>query len=106
MTTAALISQGFVTHWSLCLRKEPPDMQQWDYLTVNAICRDKENNASELSIDTDQGRIWGLEDILKHYGREGWELVNCLPSQWDEAAATEQPELVTGVTAVFKRPLG
>ncbi len=81
-------------------------MQQWDYLTVNAICRDGGDNGSKLAIDTDQGRIWGLEEILKYYGRQGWELVNCLPSEWDETTASGQSDLVTGLTAVFKRPLG
>ncbi len=80
-------------------------MQQWDYLVVNAICRDKGNNCSELAVDTGEDRLWGLEAVLKHFGQQGWELVNCLPSQWDEAAGTDDPNLVTGLAAVFKRPV-
>ncbi len=80
-------------------------MQLWDYLAVNAICRDKGNQVSELAVDTEEGRIWGLQEILTHFGRQSWELVSCVPAQWDETAATGDPHVVTGVEAVFKRPL-
>ena len=89
-------------------------MQRWEYLSVHIAYR------TLMRPETDEGVVaagWGteetgpmlaLDDVLRHYGEDGWELVSFIAQAWDTyptgLAGPSPRSAVSEYRATFKRP--
>ena len=88
-------------------------MPRWEYLSVHVEYRtlvtpgtDRVAAAGWGTEET--GPIGTIDDVLEHYGQDGWELVSFIAQAWDHyAIGLSQPtprSAVSEYRATFKRP--
>jgi hypothetical protein len=63
-------------------------MQRWEYLSVQIeyhtlVTPDPQRNmVAEGWGSQETGPIGGIDDVLNHYGEDGWELVGLIAQAW------------------------
>ncbi len=78
-------------------------MERWEYSVCTARLETAETDRSDFKAVIQGEAVWGLADILNRYGRDGWELVSCLPGSWNGEENAPAGTGASGVLAVFKR---
>jgi hypothetical protein len=71
-------------------------MHTWEYLQITV--RAQQGQPEYWPVDVD-GNRWEWGRALEAYGKEGWRLVNLIPTGRPAASGTE-------LLAVFERPSG
>ncbi len=82
-------------------------MDTWEYITVYIRLETKRNMKLKKSYEwtaevADGEKLTGMADILDHYGKLGWELVNVIDEYRSGNAVSSQAEIYR---AFFKRKL-
>ena len=79
-------------------------MVVWEYLTFDIELKTFGrigNRSWEYIVQLPDGaQIKGIQDILSHYGIQGWELVNLIPMYWK---GTTTISTAHNLQAIFKR---
>ncbi|MCL6591512.1 MAG: DUF4177 domain-containing protein [Firmicutes bacterium] len=79
-------------------------MDKWEYCEIaikaERVEERKRRRSWFCSAIINEVQIDGMENILNHFGKEGWELVNIIPAYW---GADLSCYTVDNFMAIFKR---
>ena len=88
-------------------------MQRWEYLSVQIEYRTLVTPGTDRAVaegwgTEETGPLGAIDDVLGHYGEDGWELVTLIAQAWDNyATGLSRPtprSAVSEYRATFKRP--
>ena len=76
-------------------------MQKWEHRVI--LVRWEPSHKTWVATFSDGVQIVGFEQVLDHFGSEGWELVSVVGTTWAARAAVGAGVFRT-YRAIFKRP--